>query len=200
LNSKKDKIILIGGGGHCKSVIDVIESGNKFQILGILDDDVNKIGSYILGYKIIGTGKDLEKFRNQTDFAIITIGQVKNPEPRIRYYNLAKDLGFSLPKIVSSFAIVSKHAKIGNGTVIMHGAIVNASAKVGENSILNSKSLVEHDAIVENNCHISTGAILNGGVVVGENSFIGSGAICREYIKIPKQSFIKANSIYKGQI
>ncbi|EJF06989.1 sugar O-acyltransferase, sialic acid O-acetyltransferase NeuD family [Thiovulum sp. ES] len=198
MNSKKDKIILIGGGGHCKSVIDVIESENKFQILGILDDDESKIGTYILGYKILGTGEDLAKFKNQTDFAIVTIGQVKNPEPRIRYFKLAQDLGFFLPKIVSPFAIVSRHAKIGNGTVVMHGAIVNASAKVGENSILNSKSLVEHDAIVENSCHISTGAILNGGVLVGENSFIGSGAVCREYTEIPKQSFIKANSIYKG--
>ena len=31
------QIILIGGGGHCKSCIDVIENGNKYKIRGIID-------------------------------------------------------------------------------------------------------------------------------------------------------------------
>jgi FlaA1/EpsC-like NDP-sugar epimerase len=33
----KEKIILVGGGGHCRSVIDVIETENRYEIVGILD-------------------------------------------------------------------------------------------------------------------------------------------------------------------
>ena len=34
----KKSLILVGGGGHAKSCIDVVESEKKFKILGILDN------------------------------------------------------------------------------------------------------------------------------------------------------------------
>ena len=64
------KIILVGGGGHCKSVIDVIEQEGKFKIAGIIDRP-NLLGSKILGYKFIGceyqfNTRSTKKFRKQT--------------------------------------------------------------------------------------------------------------------------------------
>ena len=58
------KIILIGGGGHCKSVIDVIEQENKFQIAGIVDKH-DLLDSKILGYQVIGNDSDLEKLSHE---------------------------------------------------------------------------------------------------------------------------------------
>ena len=42
-------IVLIGGGGHCKSAIDVIEQENRFKIVGIVDRS-ELLGTNILGY------------------------------------------------------------------------------------------------------------------------------------------------------
>ena len=190
------KLVLIGGGGHCKSVIDVIEQQKTYEIVGIIDQK-DKIGKQVLGYKIIGSDEDLKEIKKICEFALITIGHIHSLEPRKRLFDIVKNIGFKLPVIISPLAYVSKHSIVKEGTVIMHYAIVNSEVKIGKNCIINTRALIEHDCVVGDHCHISTGAILNGGVKVGSESFIGSGAICVENSIIPKGSFIKAGSLHK---
>lgn len=186
-------LILIGGGGHCKSCIDVIEKDASFNIKGILDLE-QKIGDKILGYEIIGTDKDIENLLQNNSF-IITLGQITNPDKRMAIFNKLTSLGADIPVIISPLAYVSKHSKINKGTIIFHHAVVNANAQVGNNCIINTKALIEHDAIIGDHCHISTAAIINGGVNVGDGTFFGSNAVSKEQIKIPERSFIKAGRL-----
>jgi sugar O-acyltransferase (sialic acid O-acetyltransferase NeuD family) len=190
----KDKIVLVGGGGHCKSVIDVIEQTNKYEIIGIVDIKEN-IGKKVLNYEIIGCDSDLENIFNFCKNALITIGYIKSNEKRVTLFNKLKEIGFNLPIIISPFAYVSKYAKIEEGTIIMHHALVNANAKIGKSCIINTKALIEHDAIIGDHCHISTASVVNGGVVIKENTFFGSNATSKEYIQV--KGFIKAGSVIK---
>lgn len=176
----KKEILLIGAGGHCRSCIDVVEQAGCFQIAGIVEHVEADTSKKIFGYPILGTDDDLSAFRREYGHALIVVGQIKTPEPRIRLFERLLELDFELPVIVSPLAHVSRHAHIGQGTIIMHHALVNPGARVGANCIINSKALVEHDAIIEDFCHIATGAIINGGVHVGSGSFIGSGCKIKE--------------------
>ncbi len=185
----KEKIILIGGGGHCKSCIDVIEQEGHFQIAGIVDLR-EKLHQKILGYKIFATDNDLPDLIKEYQYFFITLGQIKNPEKRIRIFQTLEESGVKLPVIISPLAYVSKHVEIGDGTIIMHHALINAGAKIGSNCIINNKALIEHDAIMGDHCHIATGAIINGGVKVGSGTFFGSNAVCKEYIEIGKNAVI----------
>lgn len=185
----KEKIVLIGGGGHCHSVIDVIEQENKYEIIGIVDKK-ELIGNDVLGYKVIGCDDDLEDIFKTCQNAIITVGQIKSNTLRVKLYNEVKKIGFTLPTIVSPLAYVSKHAFVDEGTIIMHHALVNANVSIGKNCIINTKALIEHDAVVEDNCHISTASVLNGGVIVKENTFFGSNSMARESIEIESNSVI----------
>jgi sugar O-acyltransferase (sialic acid O-acetyltransferase NeuD family) len=195
-NNQKEKIILIGGGGHCKSVIDVIESENRFDIVGIVDKKDN-VGQTIFNYAVIGCDEDLEVLFKEYKYAFITIGQISSAETRVVLYKRLKEIGFELPVIISSRAYVSKHTHIEDGTVIMHDALINAGAKIGRNCIINSKALIEHDCVIKENCHVSTGAVVNGGVIIEEKSFIGSNSVTKQYITIAKESFIKAGSLVR---
>ena len=190
------KIVLIGGGGHCKSVIDVIEQQGQFNIEGIVDV-AELLGSEILGYPVFGTDDDMPKLAEKYKNAIITVGQIKSPKLRIKLFDLAVKSGFTMPKIISPNAYVSKHSSIGNGVVIMHNAIINANSSIGDNCIINSKALVEHDCKISSHCHISTNATINGGAIVGSGSFVGSNAITKELAVIKENSFIKAGSLIK---
>lgn len=191
---KQEKIILIGGGGHCHSVIDVIEQENKYTILGIVDIKEN-IGKTVLGYNIIGCDDDLEQLFLQSQNAVIAVGHIQSNQTRVSLFNKLKEIGYHLPVITSPLAYVSKHAKIEEGTVIMHHALINANATIGKNCIINTKALIEHDAIVENHCHISTGCIINGNVKVREHTFCGSNATSKEGITV--DHFVKAGSIVR---
>jgi len=188
------EIILIGGGGHCKSVIDVIEQESQFKIVGIVDKP-ELLDSTVFGYSIIGNDSDLPNIANKYKYALITVGQIKSPLSRIKLFDLAIKAGFILPSVISPKAYVSRYSKIGKGTIVMHNAIVNAGVSIGDNCIINSKALIEHNCLISKHCHISTNATINGGVSIESGCFIGSGAITKELITIKENSFIKAGSI-----
>lgn len=190
----KDKIILIGGGGHCKSCIDVIEQAAKFHIAGIIDVR-KKLHHKLLNYEVIGTDDDLSEMILKYEYFLITLGQVKSPDKRIRLFEYIKNSGAKLPAIISPLAYVSRHAEIGQGTIIMHHTLVNAGAQIGNNCIINSKALIEHDAVIGDHCHISTGAIINGGVTIDQKSFVGSNAVTRENMAIGNNAILGAGSI-----
>jgi len=194
-----DKILLIGAGGHARSCIDVIESSDQFDIGGFIDksDDLSEKN---LQYSIIGTDKDLSELRNLYKYALVTVGQIKSPNIRVKLFESLKKLDFVLPIIISPKAHVSKKAQIGEGSIIMHGAIVNAYASIGKNCIINNKALIEHDVVIGNHCHISTGTIINGEVSVGDKTFIGSGAVVRHDISIGSNCVIGAGEIIKAGI
>ena len=146
-------IILVGDGGHCLSVIDVIESRSYYSVAGIIAPNNKKVGS-ILGYPVIGTDKDLDRLLVDNENVCVTIGQITTSQHRERLFLKLAKLGANFPVLKSARATVSSHAIIKGGTVVMHGAIVNAAAEVGENCIINSLALIEHNVIVEPHCHI----------------------------------------------
>ena len=190
-------LYLIGGGGHCVSCIDVIESTKRFKIEGVFDAN-KKIGESILGYPVLGSDADIEKFIKPDAQFLICVGQIKTAEVRFKIADQLKKLNANLATVVSARAYVSKHAQIGAGTIVMHDALVNANAVVGENCILNTKSVVEHDALVDSYYHISTGAIVNGNSVVQTKSFVGSLTPLKESIVVPAGTVVPAGSYYRG--
>lgn len=179
----KPGLILLGAGGHANACIDVIEQHGQFAIAGLVGMP-EEVKSDRLGYSVFASDSDLPELAKSYRYALVTVGQIRSPENRIRLYRLATELGFQLPAIVSPLAYVSPHAVIGAGTIVMHGAIVNAGARVGDNCIINTRALVEHDATIEDHCHISTGAIVNGSVRVGAGSLVGSGSKIKEGVTI----------------
>lgn len=190
-------LILIGGGGHCKSVIEAAESAG-YEIMGVLDMPED-IGKEILSTKVIGTDDDIPQYVDKAEF-VITVGFIKNPAIRIKLYNRVKEAGGKLATIIASTAYVSKYATIGEGTVVMHHAFVNAGAKVGNNVILNTFTNVEHDAVIGNQCHISTGTMVNGDCKVGANCFIGSQSVLANGITIGDDIVVGAGSFVRKSI
>jgi len=190
----KEKILLVGGGGHCRSVIDVIELEDRYEIAGIIDKK-ELVGQDVLGYKVVGCDDDLEDLFRKYKYAIVTVGQIKSNSLRVKLFDALKAIGYELPSIISPLSYVSKHSTIGEGTIVLHQALINSNVTIGKNCIINSKALIEHDCIVEDSCHISTASVLNGGVVVKEGTFFGSNATSKEGIEI--SGFIRAGGLQR---
>jgi len=190
----KDSIVLVGGGGHCRACIDVIELENKFKIAGIVDLP-DKLHQKVSGYEIIACDEDLPKLVNKYRFFLITIGQIKDANKRINKFQCLKELGAKLAVVISPLAYVSKTAVIGEGTIIMHRTVVNADVHIGRNCIVNTGVIVEHDTKVNDNCHISTGSIINGGCSISRGVFIGSNSILANNVSIAEHSIIGAGTV-----
>ena len=192
---KKPNIILIGGGGHCISVIDVIEKENKYNIKGVLDSNLE--GANVLGYPVIGGDEKIRELINDETFFLITVGQIKSYKIRKKISKILELNKANLATVISPFAYVSKHSLIKEGTVIMHQAFLNAKVKIGKHCIVNTKANVEHGVEVEDFCHISTCSVINGDSVIEYGTFIGSNATISNGIIIKKESIISAGEFIK---
>ncbi len=192
------KLILIGGGGHAKACIDVIEQEGSYAIVGILDKK-EMLGQKVLGYEVIGCDDDISEYVALGWSFLITVGHIKSAEIRKKLYASLKKHNAKIATIISPRAYVSKHASVAQGTIVMHDALINAGARVGENCIVNTKALIEHDVVIEDFSHVSTAAVLNGGVVLKEGTFFGSNAVSKEYMQSADGDFIKAGSVFKGK-
>ena len=190
-------LILMGGGGHCRSAIDVIEAECSHRIMGVLEDPAFE-GSDVMGYPILGTDDALADLVDRGVGVLVTIGQIKTSKIRERAFAAARKAGASLPVIVSPKAYCSRHANIGAGTMVMHGAVINAACLVGENCIVNSMALLEHDVSIGDHTHIATGARVNGGVKIGPRCFIGSGAVLHNDIEIGEGEIIPAGTVVRS--
>ena len=190
-----NSIILVGGGGHCKVIIDILKENNDYDEILISDLKENK-GKEILGIKIEYTDDQLENlYKKGYKNAFVSIGKVEINQHRKKLYEKIQDIGFNIPVIISKSSIVSKYSEIREGTLIGKNVVVNPGTIIGKNCIINTSSIIEHDCIIEDNVHIGPGAILSGRTYIGNNSFIGTGAIIIQNINISENTLIGAGSV-----
>jgi len=190
----KEKIVVIGGGGHAKVIINILKKLDMFDIIGY--SDINNNGE-ILGIKYLGNDEILSEiildYKNCN--AVIGIGNISISDLRKRVYVKVKKLGFEFPPVISPNAIINEDVTIGEGTVVFDGAIINNSSKIGKCAIINTSSIIEHDCNVGDFVHITPCSILSYGVNIGNDSFIGSGTVVIHNLKITNNCLIGSGSI-----
>lgn len=194
---KNKTLILVGGGGHCKSVIEVAESAG-WEIAGVLDTFEN-VGKNVLNYPVIGTDELIPLWAGRAEF-VVTVGQIKSAALRRGLHKKISDAKGRLATLIAPTAYVSSRASIGEGSVVMHHALVNADARIGAGCIVNTFAGVEHDAVVGDFCHISTGALVNGNCSVGEGSFLGSQSVMVNGTSICSGCVVAAGAVVRKNI
>ncbi len=193
------ELILIGGGGHCRACVDVIEEAGEYRIAGVVDRR-EMLGQEVLGYPVVATDDDYPSLSTRYSNFLITIGQVRTAARRRELFERVVALGGGFPAIVSPRAHVSRHADLGAGTIVMHHATVNASARVGANCIINTGATVEHDAVVGDHCHVATGAVVNGSCRLGDEVFVGCGAALFHGVSLTSGVLVSAGSVVRCSV
>ena len=159
-----EDIILLGVGGHAHSVVDSIEQAGKYNIIGFLDTEEMQ-GKRFRDYTVLGTDNALKKYYNNgIRNAFVTIGFMGHGNVRNQLYNQLKDIGYTVPNIFDSRAVVSKNAELEDGIFIGKNAVINAKAQIGKMCIINTGAIVEHDCRIGEFSHIAVGSVECGGV------------------------------------
>lgn len=190
-------LLLIGCGGHSRSVIEIVESSSQWSIGGLIGLS-HQVGSTVLGYPVLGSDDDLQELRADFDYALLAIGQMPSADVRKKLNNILNFHNFYYPVVVAASAVVSKYSSLDVGTVIGHQATVNAGAVVGKHCIINTASIVEHDSIISDFCHVSTNVAVNGDVTLGHSSFLGSCSMIREGLVLPPYTIVSAGCRVMG--
>ena len=196
----RKKLVLIGGGGHCKVVISQLRRLDEFEIVGITDNHKHE-ETVIAGSTVIGKDEKLkELYEKGVHYALITIGSVKDNTKRHKLFNIAKEIGYKIPIVISPFAVVDATVKIDEGTVVMPHCTINPDVHIGKNCIINTGAIIEHDCKIGDHVHIAPGVHISGGVEIGDMSFIGIGSTVIQGIKIGKNVTIGAGAVIVNDI
>ncbi len=194
----KEKIVVIGGGGHAKVLISVIKKSLTYKVVGYSDS--KDLGA-ILGVPYLGDDNKLgEIFAQGVIYAAIGIGQVNLTKKRFEIMKNIKKLGFTFPIIISKDAIVNEDVSIEEGSQILDGAALISGTRIGKFCIINTNSTIEHDCNIGAFCHIATGAVLSGGIEVGDFSMIGSNAVVVQYKKIASNCMLGSGCVVTKDI
>ena len=189
------KILLIGGGGHCKSILDTLYRTSLYDEIGVIDVP-QMVHKKILSTEIIGSDIDLpslytQGYRN----AFVAVGSVGNPNLRNKLYNRLLELEFHIPNIIDPSAIISPYIKMGNGNFVGKSAIINAGTVIGNGTIINTSAIIEHDCKVGSFVHLSPKSVICGNVTIGKFVHVGAGTTIIQNINIVDSVIIGAGSV-----
>lgn len=196
----KRKLLLIGGGGHCKSIIDSLDSYTIYEEISIIDKSV-LTGTMVGNRKVIGTDDDLVRLKSSgyTD-GFVSVGSIGNPSIRIKLTKRIRKLGFHIPNIVDSSSHVSPSCKLGEGIYIGKAANINAGCFIGDGAIINTGAIVEHECKVGPFVHIAPGAVVCGNTTIGENTHIGANATVLQGVRVGDNVMVAAGSVITKNI
>lgn len=169
------KIMIIGGGGHAKVLLEILQR-LQCDVYAVVAPDIDKKSRLFKDLKHYVS--DAEVLNYSTDQVILVNGVGSLPGNTIRrsIFDKFSHIGYEFLTVVSDLAIVSSFSTLGMGVQIMPGAIINADTNIGANSIINSGAIVEHDCVIGKHNHIAPGAALSGGVKTGNYVHIAIGA------------------------
>jgi UDP-perosamine 4-acetyltransferase len=195
MKKNKHEVILLGGGGHARVLIDLLQMSASYSAIGILDPALDR-GTTRLGIPVLGDDGQLPLlYERGIRYACVAVGSTRDNQKRKELFDHLKQLGYRLPVLVHQKAIVSANVLVDEGVQIMAGAMVQSGAVIGENSIINTGAIVEHDCRIESHVHVCSGAVLSGGCRVGAGAFIGAGATIIQEVDIGADAVIAAGAL-----
>lgn len=192
-------ILLLGGGGHCKSILDSLNKLNHYDRIGLIINENIALASQKV--PIVGCDEDLKKlFDEGWDSAFISVGGIGNTKIREKLYSYIINIGFNVPSIVDPSAVIASNVQIASGCYIGKNAIVNADSCISECAIINTGAIIEHDCEIGKFSHIAPGAVLCGNVMVGFGTHIGARAVVKQGLKIGNRALIGMGSVVTHEI
>ena len=195
-----DALVLVGGGGHGRTLIELVRAGDRFDVVGIVDDGI-AAGTEVLGVPVIGTTAQLPALAEAgLRWAVNAIGAVARMSLRGEISERIAAAGLRGPVLIEPTASVARSAELADGVQVHAQATVSALASVGRNTIVNTGAVVSHDCRIGAESHIAPGALLAGEVTVGDGVLVGMGATAPVGVTIGDAAIVGSGATLRGDV
>lgn len=193
-------IVVYGGGGHGKALIDLLRALGTYRLVGVVDDGLDA-GTQVLGLPVLGGAHALAGLRERgVRLAANAVGGIGNIQARLRVFATLAGAGFSCPALVHPTAVVEPSASLSPGVQVMPLAYVGSDARIGYGAIVNTAAVVSHDCILGDYANLSPGALLAGGVQVGGRALIGMGVTVNLGVRIGEGTRVGNGATVKSDV
>lgn len=193
-------IVIYGGGGLGKTIIELIQSIGEYLIIGIIDDGIEP-GIRILNIPVLGSSKHLEELKKKGIYqAVNAVGGIGDVIIRSKVFETLNKADFSLPSVIHPTAIIEQSAIIESGVQVFANSYIGTEVRIGFGCLINTGSIISHDCVLGDQVNISPGTILAGGVKVGNQALIGMGVTVNLGVLIGESARIGNGATIKGDV
>lgn len=193
-------LVIYGGGGHGKALIDLLRLLGVYRLVGIVDDGLPP-GARVMGLEVLGGGEVLPQLAERgVRLAVNAVGGIGDLSARIKVFQRLAQAGFVCPAVVHPKAFIESSANLAPGVQVFAHAYIGSQARVGFGCIVNSGAILSHDCLLEEYVNISPGAILAGEVTVGAGALVGMGATVNLGVRIGARARIGNGATVKQDV
>jgi len=193
------KIIIIGGGGHAKVLVDILKQ-QQINIYAVSAPKMEHDSTLFEGLNFFLNDEEIYKYEPDEICLLNGIGSIPGNTLREDIFQKFRKDQYEFLSLKSNSSLTSDYCKIGMGVQILHGTVINTDTVIGENCIINTGAIVEHDCVLGASNHIAPGAMLCGGVSTGSSVHIGTGAVIIQGVTIGENSVIGAGSVVTADV
>jgi sugar O-acyltransferase (sialic acid O-acetyltransferase NeuD family) len=184
----KPRLLIVGAGGHGRSVAEAVLMADQFSLVGFADDGAFTLGDAVWGLPVLGPATAFASYTDQATHALVAIG---NNVIRQKLFAQLQTAGLVMASVIHPRAIVSPRAQLGVGVAVMAGAIVGTEAILGQGAIVNCGAVVDHHAQVHDFGHLGVNACMAGRSILGALAWIQAGASIGYGVKVPAGVVLK---------
>jgi sugar O-acyltransferase (sialic acid O-acetyltransferase NeuD family) len=193
-------LVIYGGGGHAKALIELIDAAGLYQVEGVLDDHL-PVGSKLFTVPVLGSGDLLLRLKAQgIGMVVNAVGGIGDITPRLRIYEHIAAAGLKVPSVIHPRAYIEKSARVADGAQVFFNAYIGSDTRTGFGCIINTGAILSHDCVLGDYVNVSPGAILAGAVTVGERTLIGMGVTINLGVKIGSGVRIGNSAVIKADV
>jgi len=196
LKAEMENLLLIGGGGHARDILGLIEDINDasvtpVKVSAILDDEWANTTRF--GGCEVELIKGIECNLHLAKYFISCIGY---PKYRKTLTDLAISHGLKPYRaLIHPSSNASATCKVGAGSAILGLTSLSPNVVVGQNSYISHGVLLGHDTVVGDYVSVMPGASVSGDVNIGAGALVGAGATILEGLTIGEGATVGAGSL-----
>ncbi len=193
------KVLILGASGGCLDTIELINEineieKNKFEIIGILEDNEELKNKKFFGFSIIGNLIDVNNI-DQNLKIVNSLGSEKNFYKKEKL--ILNDLKINkrrLQTLIHPLSNISQTAKIGDGSIVYQNVSIGRNVNLGHNVIILPNSFIGHDTTIGDFSILNAGVMISGYVKISSLCYIGTNVSVKNFIEIKHKSLIGMGS------
>lgn len=195
-------VLIYGGGGHGKSIIDLLRKSAAYHIVGVIDDGLAAEGtSAVMGLPVLGGAEKLvDIYQDGVRLAVNAVGGVGNVSIRVQVFQRLAEAGFVCPAVIHPDAEIEPSANLSPGVQVFARAYIGSDVKVGYGAIVNTGAVLSHECLISSYANISPGAVLAGQVEIGAGTLVGMGATLNLQVKVGARARIGNGATVKSDV
>lgn len=191
---RDERLVLVGGGGHASDVLHAVEAGERWTVVGILDDQaIDEARFSGRGVRRVGSVADLPGI---DALHVLAVGW-----PALRAA-LAERIpaGCGAATIVHPGVDVGRSTVLGEGSVILDGAHVSPRVTLGRHTLVSYLASVGHDSVVGDFTSVMPGAHVAGDCVLGDRVLVGAGAVVLQGRNVGDGATVGAGAVVTSDV